>query len=135
MFTRYRTAGLEDLVKSLLPISMWPLVVLAVLSPDGLVIRAADMPNTAYREIPQNRRLTDVDVPDFSDRMESGSLPALAKVGPGAFEFELQDRRTCGEQGSLMVWFYGQWKTIENQKALGASILLGLLDYLRATSR
>ncbi len=34
-----------------------------------------------------------------------------------------------------MVWFYGQWKTIEDQKALGASVLLGLLDYLRATSR
>jgi hypothetical protein len=41
------------------------------------------------------------------DNMESGSLVNLKKAGPGSFNFEVQDNKIYGYQGTLMVWFYG----------------------------
>ena len=44
----------------------------------------------------------------FSADFDSGSLIDLRKTGPGEFEFVMQSREVHGEQGSLMVWFYGR---------------------------
>jgi len=66
-------------MKTLVPISMRVLAILAALLPTGPASRAADMLGTAYREIRQHRQFNDVDVPDFSDNMESGSLLACAR--------------------------------------------------------
>ena len=63
--------------------------------------------STVYRALPAVRNLTDLDVADFFDNMESGSLVNLKKDGPGSFVFEVQDNKIYGYQGTLMVWFYG----------------------------
>ena len=63
--------------------------------------------STLYRSLPESRSVADLDVADFFDNMESGSLVNVKKAGPGSFMFEVQDNKIYGYQGTLMVWFYG----------------------------
>jgi hypothetical protein len=75
-----------------------------------LAMQASDsdcQQSTIYRSVPAARHVADLDVADFFDNMESGSLVNLKKAGPGSFIFEVQDNKIYGYQGTLMVWFYG----------------------------
>ena len=67
---------------------------------------AKDLLNTRYRELPASRSVSDLDVDDFFDNMESGFFTNLQKTGPASFEFDLQQTDVYGPQGTLRVWFY-----------------------------
>lgn len=64
-----------------------------------------DLLNTKYRALPA-RTVAELDVSDCFDNMESGFFTNPRKIGPGSFEFDLQQTAIYGDQGTLRVWFY-----------------------------